>query len=203
MFQPRPWFLAAMVLYTISMRLAPYVLSHLGMDIDPATTIYPWNFSPMMAVCLYGAAHFTDRRWAFIVPIGSLLLSDLGIWALTGNIHYAFYSGQFFTYGCFAIAIGTGLWLRGKRSVARIGGTALLAESVFFLVTNFGVWALWTTYPHTPGGLLACYIAAIPFFGRSLFSTAMFTTLLFSPLAVVEREASTLQAVPATVPVIE
>ena len=201
MFQPRPWFLAAMVLYTISMRLTPYVLSHFGLNIDPETTIYPWNFSPLMAICLYGAAHFKSRHWAFLVPLGSLFISDLGIWALTGRLDWAFYPNQIFVYACFALSIGTGMWLRGKRSVLKVGGTALLAESVFFLVTNFGVWALGTTYAHTPEGLMVCYVAAIPFFGRSLMSTAMFTSLLFSPLAVVEREASVVQSIPVTAPV--
>ena len=45
---------------------------------------------------------------------------------------------------------------------------------MFFLVTNFGVWWLGNTYPATLSGLGTCYIAAIPFFGRSLLSTSVY-----------------------------
>jgi hypothetical protein len=59
-----------------------------------------------------------------------------------------------------------------------------LAETVFFLVTNFGVW--WageglTPYPPTLAGLALCYWMGIPFFGRSLLSTTLYVGLLFSP----------------------
>ena len=188
MYQPRFWFLAMMVCYTVAARLTPYVLSRFGMDIDPATTTYPWNFSPLMAICLFSAAHFKAREWAFIVPLGSLLVSDLGVWALTGRLDWAFYPNQALVYGCFALTICLGMWLRHRRSATAIAGTGLVGETVFFLVTNFGVWWFYNTYEPTWHGLMTCYVAASPFFKHSLLSTAIFLPILFSPLAIRQME---------------
>ena len=58
---------------------------------------------------------------------------------------------------------------------------------LFFLVTNFGVWALGTMYPNTFAGLLACYVAAVPFFGNTLLGDAAYTVVLFGGLALAEK----------------
>jgi len=41
----------------------------------------------------------------------------------------------------------------------------LLGAIQFFFITNFAVWQFLGGYPHTATGLLACYIAGIPFSG--------------------------------------
>lgn len=200
MLQPRLSFLMGLLLYTVSVRLLPYILSLFGMSIDPSTTWYPWNFSPLPAICLFGAAHFADRRWSYLVPLGALLLGDLGIWALTGRADWAFYPNQPIVYGCFAFTITLGFFLRRHRSVLAIGGTGLLASTVFFIVTNFGVWALGNgiRYPHNLAGLIDCYVMAIPFFRNSLISMAVFSTVLFSRVALAVSEQPEYQTVPVT-----
>jgi len=205
MFQPRPRFIALMVVYTVLARLTPWILWKNGMDIDPETTVYPWNFSPLMAICLYGAANYKNRQWAFLIPLGALFLSDLGILAITEKLSWAFYPSQVFVYGCFALSIGMGMLLRKQRSALKITGTALVSEVIFFIVTNFGVWAFGSFYTPNAAGLVLCYTAAIPFFKLSLISTAVFTTLMFSPLGVKQEilvsapEADGLQPVPVPV----
>lgn len=42
-------------------------------------------------------------------------------------------------------------------------------------------------YPKTWDGLAACYIAAIPFFHNTLLGDAVYTTVLFGSLALVEK----------------
>ena len=75
--------------------------------------------------------------------------------------------------------------LRRRRSWLRIAGAGLASAVVFFLVSNFGVWATGggTYYPHNAAGLIDCYVQAIPFFRNTLVSMAIFLPLLFSPLA--------------------
>jgi hypothetical protein len=64
---------------------------------------------------------------------------------------------------------------------------ACLAGSVFFfVVTNFGVWALGTLYPKTGAGLASCYAAAVPYFRNTVLGDAAFTAVLFSGLWAVE-----------------
>ena len=182
-----------MILFCTAIRLVPYVLRRFGIETTPGIAYFPWNFSPMTAICLFGGACLADRRVAFVVPLAILVLSDIGIAILMNSPRFGFYHGQEFVYGCFCLNVCLGLWIRNRRNVATIAATGLLAEIVFFVVTNFGVWAYsTTTYPHTVAGLTACYIAAIPFFGRSLLSTAMYSAVLFGGYALLEnREPST------------
>jgi hypothetical protein len=58
---------------------------------------------------------------------------------------------------------------------------------MFFALTNFGVWAFGSWYPMTSAGLVACFVAAIPFFRNTLASDLVFTALLFSILALAQR----------------
>jgi hypothetical protein len=181
-----------MILFCTAIRLVPWVLQRMGIDTTPNVTLYPWNFAPMTAVCLFGGACLSDRRLAFAVPLTAHLLGDIGIALLTNSPDRGFYPGQVFIYACFLLSICLGLWLRNRRNVAMIAASGLLAETVFFFVTNFGMWYLGTTYPHTSAGLAACYIAAIPFFGRSLASTAIYSAALFGGYALLEnRELAT------------
>ena len=180
-----------MILFCTAIRLVPYVLQRMGIDTTPGVGYYPWNFAPLTAVCLFGGACLADRRLAFIVPLTVLVLSDIGIAALK-EVRFGLYGGQWLIYGCFVLSVCLGLWLRSRRNVASIAIAGLLAETVFFVVTNFAVWQHSTTlYAHTTEGLITCYIAAIPFFGRSLLSTAMYSAVLFGGYALLEsREPS-------------
>lgn len=182
------WFWAGILLYALAVRLLPWALAHVGMPLDPATTWYPWNFAPMLAVCLFCGAGVKQSRWAFLLPLAVQAAGDFGIYLLTGNRDWAFPPGQSLVYGCYAFTAGLGTLLRERPQWTTSFPAALVGEVVFFLVTNFGVW--WfgegtqgTPYPMTFVGLMTCYIAALPFFGRSLLSTALFTGVLFSPAA--------------------
>ena len=52
---------------------------------------------------------------------------------------------------------------------------------IFFVVSNFGVWALGSpgvydiAYEKSLSGLIQCYILAIPFFGNTFLSTLIFS----------------------------
>lgn len=174
--------------YTLLIRLLPYLFYHFGMPLDPGVSWYPWNFSPTFAVCLFTGAFCADRRLSLLLPVGTFLLSDLGIWALTGRFDWAFYPAQFAVYGCLLCCTSIGFLLRNEHSALRVAGAGLTGCIVFFIATNFAMWALWDTYPHTPAGLVQCYVAAIPYFRNSLLGTAVFSAILFSPVCL--REVS-------------
>jgi hypothetical protein len=199
MFKPRAWFLIGMILLAVSMRLAPWILGRFfGMSTDPETTIYPWNFSPMFAICLFGAAFYQEKRWSYLVPLCAYLLGDLGIGLLSENMRYAMYPNQPVVYGSMALMITVGFYLRNNRTVWTVGGTGLLGATLFFLITNFGVWALGNgvLYPKTLTGLVECYTMAIPYFRNSLISLTVFLPVLFSRFALVEIKLPALEPVP-------
>ena len=175
----------------IGCRIIPYVLHEWGVPISFDVSIYPWNFSPMLPLCIFGAACFHSLRSAFLVPLGIYLVSDLAIWLVTGNAEWAFYSGQGATYVSLLLVIATGLVLRNRRGWTRIAAAGLAGSITFFLVSNLGVWAFGggQRYALTAAGLIDCYVQAIPFFRNTLISMLVFLPILFSPMVLRESQA--------------
>lgn len=171
--------------FTFTIRILPYALEALHvMKIDPETTWYPWNFSPLVAVCLFSGACVPDRRWAWTAPLMAFALSNFAMWGLTGHREFAFSPSQPLIMATVIGIIALGEYLRSSPRWQTALVSGVIAESVFFVVTNFAVWFFGEggIYPLTLNGLLTCYIAGIPFFGRSLLSTSIFAGLLFSPV---------------------
>ncbi len=139
---------------------------------------HPPNFTPIAAMALFGGACFSEQRWAFAVPLAAMILSDL-VLGFHGLIPVV--------YGAFALIGCIGLSLRRRRKAVPIAGAALASSLVFFVLTNFGVWAMGSSYSKTWDGLVACYVAAIPFFRNTLLGDAVYTTALFGGLALAEK----------------
>ncbi|MGC1272338.1 MAG: DUF6580 family putative transport protein [Planctomycetaceae bacterium] len=173
---------AAFVAYALLMRVLPYVV-HVagGMDVE-YSYFYPWNFSPIFAMAIFGGAVFSSRL-AILLPIALLFVSDVAIALLMGS-DWGSYRNQPFTYATFAVLALCGVPLRQQRNVVPIATAGFGGAVVFFLISNFGVWFVGGGYSHpaTPAGLLRCYFDGLPFFGLTLVSLAMFLPVLFSPL---------------------
>jgi hypothetical protein len=144
---------------------------------------HPHNFTPIGAIALFGAAYF-NRQWLMLaVPFAALFLTDLFI---NNVIYREMYGGQFqlFTsvwiYAAFALVMlaGTGI-LRNKVTGVRVLGASISASAIFFLVTNFSVWAESGMYPKTAAGLAACYTAGIPFLGNTILGDLFFSVAMF------------------------
>ena len=196
MFQPRGSAIALLVLVALGCRLIPYVLHQLGVPVDPEVTAYPWNFSPILPFCLFGAACFSSRATAFVVPLGIYLAGDIAIWLLTGRVDWAFYVGQPVLYLSVLLVVASGLLLRSQRSWSRVAFVGLGSAVIFFLVSNFGVWAFGggQRYSLNLAGLVDCYVQAIPFFRNTLISMLVFLPIMFSPLVLRERKQPILSA---------
>lgn len=151
---------------------------------------HPPNFTPIGAMALFGGACVADRRLALLLPLAALFLSDLflGLHVLIPVV-----------YGSFALNVLLGRWLRSRRTVINTAAGTLAGSVQFFVATNFACWLLW--YPHTVEGLVACYVAAIPFFHNTVLGDAVFATALFGTLAIAERGFPVLRE-PASAPVV-
>lgn len=55
-----------------------------------------------------------------------------------------------------------------------------------FVLTNWGVWARADLYPRPWEGLLACCVAALPFFHNTVFGDMFCGALLFGGLVRIE-----------------
>jgi len=147
---------------------------------------HPWNFTPIGAMALFSGAILKDRRLAFAFPLLALFAGDL----FTGFYNYKL---MLVVYASFALSVAIGLWLRDRRTIARIGFATLLSAFQFFIIVDLGVWALAPTYPHTAAGLIACYVAAIPFFFNMLAADLFYASLLFGGFALAELGLPALQ----------
>jgi hypothetical protein len=138
---------------------------------------HPPNFSPIGAMALFSGAYLGRRPLAFVAPLGALFLSD----AVLG-----FYSGMWVTYLAVALIVLVGWAGLQRLSVLRIAGAAVASSVLFFVVSNFGVWAMSGMYPLNGSGLAACYAAAIPFFQNTLAGDLFYASLLFGGFRVAE-----------------
>src|SRR5258708_28864132 len=145
---------------------------------------HPPTMASVTAVALFAGAYFSQRWLAFLVPLAALFLSDLFL---------GFYGHMEVQYLSFALIVCIGLWLGKDRSVLRIAAAALASSVLFFLLTNFGVWAFDSLYPRTLEGLIDCYVAAIPFFRNTLQGDILYTLILFGGFALLERRFSVLR----------
>ena len=104
-----------LVAIAVGFRLMPYLLHTLGVPIDPENTVYPWNFSPILPLCIFGAACFARRTVAYLAPLAIYLAGDLGIWAITGRPDWAFYADQPVTYFSVILVVTCGFIARSQR----------------------------------------------------------------------------------------
>lgn len=162
---------------------------------------HAYNFTPIGAIALFGAAYFTRKKWALIVPLIAIWMSDL----LLNNLVYSefyegftfFTSGFFYIYGSIAMIVILGYYLLRKITFGRVLGGALGASVIFFVVSNFGVWISGSMYPMTFEGLLACYTAAIPFFHYTIAGNVVYSAVLFGAYEWMKARYPALQPVEA------
>lgn len=119
---------------------------------------HPPNFSPVTAIALFSGLNFKNKKFAFLIPILILFISDLFIGISVINI---------FVYSGFLLVVQLGSKIRSIRFL-----NIILASLIFFIISNFGVWII--GYPKTIDGLILCYTMAIPFFGYSLAGDLFF-----------------------------
>lgn len=138
---------------------------------------HPWNLAPVGAMALFSGAVIRNRVMAFVFPLLAMLAGDLIV---------GFHILMPVVYPSFLISVATGFWLRERRSAVRLGGVVLLGAIQFFLTTNLGVWVLLNSYPKTFAGLMACYVAGLPYFWNTLAGDICYSALLFGGLFLAE-----------------
>lgn len=132
---------------------------------------HPPNFAPIAAMALFGGAYL-PRRYAFILPILVMFLSDLFI---------GFHSQVVFVYGSFMLTVLIGMWISKNKNIKNVFLGAVGASILFFLITNFGVWFIGpSSYSPNLSGLIESYVMGFPFFRNTLMGDLFYTGIFFS-----------------------
>ena len=143
------------------------------------------NFTAVTGALLYFGAR---RPWReMLAPLAALMATDYALTVFT--YHYPFRWQAYVTTWAWYLAVMALGWilLRTRTTFLRVGAGALLGPTSFFVVSNYAVWATGGMYPHTMSGLLACYVAAIPFYRNDLIATAIVAGLAFGVPVLVRR----------------
>lgn len=170
LFTPKFLTIAVMILLAALSRIIPH----------------PPNFAPIVAMALFGGAYFSNKKLAFVIPIFAMFISDLII-----GLH----SGMLIIYLTFIGIVAIGFLLRDNKKFGRVAGLTIGSSVIFFVTTNFAVWMSDLMYPKTIEGLIACYVAAIPFFGNSLAGDLFYSGVLFGGYALLRSNVPALQKV--------
>ncbi len=131
----------------------------------------------MLLVGAGGLALFAGARlpryWAFAVPLMMMIGTDM---LLDRGTTYSPLQGDYLArYAAFALIVALGTWLKASNNGLKIVGFSVASSILFFLISNFGVWAFPNaahppTYTRDFTGLLNCYAAGLAFYSQDPFS---------------------------------
>jgi uncharacterized protein DUF6580 len=161
----------------------------------------PYGFAPQWAMAVFAGAVIKNKKWAFAIPVLSMLISDIiyqilfinGLSAMQG-----FYEGQWQNYLLFALLVVIGFAIR-KMNVLNIFVASIASPTVYFILSNLVLWAGWSGSrglgrPKTFSGLMQCYTDALPFYRTSLIATIVFSAILFGTYYFISKKQTTLAA---------
>lgn len=152
------------------------VVSFLAIGIASRFLMLP-NFTALGAVALLGGMLLRKPIQALAITLVVLLLSDFLLNKLVYHVDGLFYEGAAYVY---LPILGMTLFARLFKTftLSRYTGLSALYTVVFFLVSNFGVWQTGGMYPKTGAGLMACYVAALPYALNMFLGTLVFGVVI-------------------------
>jgi hypothetical protein len=143
------------------------------------------NFTAVGGALLYFGAR---RSWReMLTPLAVLMATDFFLTVF--SYHYAFkWEAYLPTWMWYAAAMVLGRILLSERTTGlRVVAAALLGPTSFFVISNFAVWVGNGMYERSLAGLIACYVAAIPFYRNDVASTSIVLGLAIGVPALLRR----------------
>lgn len=146
----------------------------------------PYGFAPQIAMAIFGGAIIKDKKFAFLLPLLAMFVSDALYQLLFINgvgVIPGFYDGQLVNYILFASLTVFGFFIKNF-NLKKIALASLAAPTAYFLISNFLVWASTSPLaglqrPNTFEGLLMSLADGLPFYPWSLASTFVFSAIFF------------------------
>jgi hypothetical protein len=144
-----------------------------------------FNFTAVGGSLLYFGARRPLRQAAWAI----LPFMAMDVYLTTRVYRMAFHAEDYLITWLWYVAVLVlgSLLLKQQTNVKRVVSGSLLASTSFFAISNYAVWVGSGMYPHTLGGLTACYASALPFYRNDLASTLLVTGVAFGIEALVRR----------------
>lgn len=144
------------------------------------------NFTPIAAMALFGGAYFSDKRFAFIIPLMAMFLSDAALQVLFG---WGFHNTIIYVYAAFIVTTIIGLVIKRNITITSVIAGSLVSSILFFIITNFGYWAA-TGFQLGIVGLNNAYISGLPFFRATMLGDLFYNAVLFGSFYFAQRKIS-------------
>ena len=155
----------------------------------------PFGFAPQIAMAIFGGAVIKDKRWAILMPLLSIVLSDLlyeilymnGLSTIKG---FYFGAGQLTNY-ILIVGLTVFGFLMRKINFLNVAAFSISGSLLFFITSNFFVWLAGAGLGRskTWEGLLLCYNDGLAFYreyglingfaGNILLGDLFFSIILF------------------------
>jgi hypothetical protein len=139
---------------------------------------HPWNFTPLLAVCIFSGYKIKHNGLAIFLPLISIFIGDLFL---------GIYSGMVWVYSGYILIILLSRILSKSKSINSKIISAIAGSFIFYIISNFGVWYSGAMYQLNFKGLVECYIAGIPFYKNTLIGTIIYSGIFFGISEMVER----------------
>ena len=156
---PRFLFLTAVILVAAITRVFPHIP----------------NFTPIAAMALFGGVYYSNKAMAFIMPLVAMFISDLFLELTTG---WGFHNTMVYVYVGFILTTMIGFMVKRNVTITSVATGSIVSSVVFFIITNFGVWAA-SNFAGGLAGLNTTYVMGIPFFAPTLVGDIFFNAILF------------------------
>ena len=75
-------------------------------------------------------------------------------------------------------------------SFLKLIGISISSSLVFYIISNFGVWVSSSFYTKDIFGLIACYVAALPFYFGTLSGSIFYSIFLFGSYELLSKNLS-------------
>ena len=151
-----------------------------------------WCFTPTAAAAIFAGLYFSRTAIALLVPISILVISDLLLPA------YNSLPVMMATYAVMTAPVWLGRWASGARggwpSAVRWAMCGFVPATLFFVVTNFAVWAFQSDYEKSFAGLAQCYWAAVPFYRWMLAGDVFYLAVLATCWSLAGSPVTSLQS---------
>jgi hypothetical protein len=159
----------------------------IGLDVAARLLWHVPNVSPVAASALFAGMMLRRRSLAPVVPLAALLIGD----AISGFDHWPVMA---VVYAALTLPAVAGILGRRFRVSRVVVPTVLACSLIFFVTTNFAVWAWSGLYSADLAGLIQCYAMGLPFLKYTVAGDLFWAAVLFGGAWLVQWLAQRLTA---------